>query len=139
MMQSNGTRVRLDSVLVSCLFLAERRMLVDGQPTHVGGIRGVLTHPDYRRRGFARVAMQRGQQTIWHDLRPHLALLLSSEMAVPLYQGLGWQVFTGPVLCQQPAGVIDWTTLMPRDPPMLQLPPGIQRELATIDMCGLPW
>src|SRR5947209_9162695 len=76
-------RVRLDSLLVSCLFVAERRTLVDGRPTPVGGIRGVVTHPDCRRRGFAHAAMQRGQRAIWQDLRPDLALLLSSEMAVP--------------------------------------------------------
>lgn len=135
----SAVRVRLDGLLVSCLFLAERRMLIDAQPTHVGGMRGVLTHPSYRRRGFGRAAMLRGQKAIWEEIQPELALLLSSEMAVPFYQSLGWQVFSGRLLCEQPGGVINYTELLPAQPPMLQWPQETRREIASVDMCGLPW
>ena len=133
-----AVRVRHDGLLVSSLYVNERRILVNGQQQHAGGIRGVLTDPGYRRRGFARAALQRGMTFMLDELQVELGLLLSSQMAVPLYQGLGWQIFDGPVLCEQPDGPINYTELMPGHPPMVLLPAGGTASGA-IDMCGLPW
>jgi len=84
----SAVRVRLGGLLVSSLFVAERGILVDGRRTHAGGVRGMVTHPEYRRRGLGRAAMQRATRFMWQDLRADLGLLLSSEMAVPFYASL---------------------------------------------------
>src|SRR5690242_6469283 len=63
-------RVWEGDVLVSCLWITERTILVDGRRTDVVGIRGVRTDPAYRRRGFADAAMRRAADFIWQEMRP---------------------------------------------------------------------
>ena len=132
-------RVWEGDLLVSCLWINERTILVDGRRTNVAGIRGVRTDPEYRRRGLAGAAMQRTADFIWKEIRPELALLLSSEMAVPFYQSLGWRTVRGPVLCQQPGGSINVTEALPNNPAMVLVPVGGQVPRGSIDLCGLPW
>ena len=133
-------RVRVDGLLVSSVFVAERTIVIDGQRTHAGGIRGMLTHPEHRRQGFGRIAMQHATDFIWQELRSELGLLLSSEMAVPFYISLGWQVFTGPLLCEQPGGTINYTEVVPHTTPAMALMPDDRKlSINAIDMCGLPW
>jgi GNAT superfamily N-acetyltransferase len=132
-------RVWEGGMLVSCLWITERTILIDGRPAYVAGIRGVRTDPEYRRRGFAGAAMRRAADFIWKELRPELALLLSSEMAVPFYRSLGWQIVTGPVFCQQPGGIVNVTEALPNNPAMVLLPAGGQVPRGSIDLCGLPW
>jgi aminoglycoside 2'-N-acetyltransferase I len=132
-------RVRLEGVLASSVFVTARIILVDQQPRHAGGIRGMLTHPDYRRQGLGRAAMQRATRFMWQDLGAEVGVLLSSKMAVPFYRGLGWEVFTGPVMCEQPSGVINYSELMPATPAMILASPGMPRSIKIINLCGLPW
>ncbi|MDQ6673498.1 MAG: GNAT family N-acetyltransferase [Chloroflexota bacterium] len=132
-------QVRVDGRLVSYLWIIERTILIDGAPTRAAGIRGVMTHPDYRRHGFGRIAMQRAAEFTWHAVRPDLALLLSSVMAVPFYQRLGWQTIHGPVLCAQPGGQVSYTEVIPEAPAMVLVPPGGHLPHGVVDLCGLPW
>ena len=125
--------------LVSVVYVNAREILVNGNRTSAGGIRGVKTDPAYRRQGYGRAAMQRAMGYIWQELQPEMGLLLSSQMAVPFYTSLGWQVFDGPVLCEQPGGVIDYTAYNPGHPPMVLVPGGAPLPTGTIDLCGLPW
>jgi hypothetical protein len=57
--------VRDEGQLVSALTLIQRTILVDGHPTRAAGVRGVMTHPKARRRGFGRAGMQRAADFIW--------------------------------------------------------------------------
>jgi ribosomal protein S18 acetylase RimI-like enzyme len=144
-------RVRERGQLVTSLHVSQRTILAaardvpaydlhrDVRAVPTGGIRGVHTHTEFRRRGFAQAAMRRAMAFMQHDLQVELGLLFSSRMGVPLYAGLGWQVFRGPVWCEQPDGKINYTQLMPNDPPMLLLLPGHSPSTASIDICGLPW
>jgi GNAT superfamily N-acetyltransferase len=135
-------RVREQGRLASVLFVSQRTIQVDSRATRAGGIRGVMTHPQYRRRGLARAALERAHTFMWQDLKVELAILFSSRMAVPLYASLGWQVLTGPVWCEQPGGTINYTQLSPNDPPMVLPPPptgGQAWSIQEIDLCGLPW
>jgi GNAT superfamily N-acetyltransferase len=131
--------VRHEGRLVSSLFVNARTILVNERAVYAGGIRAVMTDPAYRRRGFARAALERAHQYMWQDLQVQLGLLLSSAMAVPLYASLGWQIFDGTVLCQQPGGTLNYTECNPGHPPMLLLPGHAPPFSGVIDMCGLPW
>ena len=71
--------------LVSSATICQRSILLNGLPLRACGIRGVMTHPDARRQGYGRAAMHTVTSCIWQELRPDLALLLSSAMAVPFY------------------------------------------------------
>ena len=125
--------------LVSCLWITERTILVDGRNTCTAGIRGVRTDPACRRRGYGRAAMERATDFIRRELRPELALLISSQMAVPFYRTLGWETIEGPVLCEQPDGTINLTEAFPENPAMVVLPAGGQLPRGTVDLCGYPW
>jgi GNAT superfamily N-acetyltransferase len=132
-------RVWEDGRLVSCLWITERTILVAERPAQIAGIRGVRTDPAYRRRGLGTAAMRCAEDFIWRELQPDLAMLLSSEMAVPFYQSLGWQVIAGPVLCDQPAGKINLTEVLPERPAMVVLPAGRDLPRGAVDLCGLPF
>jgi|SRR5712671_3653196 len=48
-----------DGQLVSHVGIVTRDVKVNGLAVHIGGIGGVMTHPDSRRRGFANAEMQK--------------------------------------------------------------------------------
>ena len=125
--------------LVSCLWITERTILIDGRSTRIAGIRGVRTDPAYRRRGVATAAMRVAADFIWRELRPDLAMLLSSEMAVPFYRSLGWRIIEGPVYFDQPAGKQNLNEVLPERPAMVLLPEGRDPPRGAVDLCGLPF
>ena len=132
-------RVWEDGLLVSCHWLTERTILVEEQPAWIAGIRGVATDPAHRRRGFGAAAMRHSAAFIWRELRPDLAMLLSSEMAVPFYQRLGWQIAAGPTYYDQPGGKECLNETLPERPTMVLLPEGGCLPPGPIDLCGLPF
>ena len=62
------------SALRSCAWITKRTIAVDERRVRVAGVRGVMTDPARRRRGY---------------------------VAVPFYVRLGWRAVTGPVFCEQ--------------------------------------
>jgi GNAT superfamily N-acetyltransferase len=100
-------RVRVDGRLVSYVGNIQRTILIDGSPVRAAGIRGVMTHPAYRRRGFGRAAMLRAMAFIWQTLQPDLALLVAGASGtigrelVPLVNEVGHQVTA---LVRRPGG-----------------------------------
>lgn len=128
-----------DGLLVSCHWLTERTILVQEQPARIAGIRGVATDPAHRRRGFGAAAMRCSADFIWQELRPDFAMLLSSVMAVPFYQSLGWQIVEGPVWFDQPGGKLDLGVVLPDRPAMVLLPEGARLPHGPFDLCGLPF
>ncbi len=125
--------------LVSSVLIGMRDVVIDGRRTRVACIRGMRTDPAHRRRGFGKAAMERAAEFIWNELRPEMGMLLSSEMAVPLYQGLGWKIVTGPVYCDQPTGRINYSERLPNAPAMVLLPEDGEAPTGPIDLCGLPF
>lgn len=132
-------RVWTDALLVSCLWLMSRTILVRGEPTPIVGIRGVRTDPAHRRRGFGAAGMRAAAEFSRRELRPEFAMLLSSEMAVPFYERLGWRIVAGPILFDQPSGQQDLTVVLPERPAMVLLPDGRAMPGGPIDLCGLPF
>jgi GNAT superfamily N-acetyltransferase len=124
--------------LVSATHLTMRWILVNGERRFAGGIRGVMTDPDFRRQGLARTCMQRVTHMLAEE-RVEMGLLLSSAMAVPLYLSLGWLIWDGPVWCDQPEDKkVNYIDVIPTGRPMVWLPNG-GTAAGSIDMCGLPW
>ena len=126
--------VRVDGQVVSRLEIVERVGAVNGQPVKLGGIGGVATLPEYRRRGLAQAAMETAAWFIQDKLKVEFGLLVCSEKMIPYYGKLGWRVVEGPMVFDQPNGKVtftDVTMVLPCN--AKEWPPG------TIDLCGLPW
>jgi GNAT superfamily N-acetyltransferase len=98
--------------IIASIEILERMAQVGNTPVRLGGIGGVATHPDWQRRGFASVLMER----------------------VHLYGSLGWQVAAQSILIEQPEGkIVMETTTMILPCRKQDWPEGF------IDLCGPPW
>jgi GNAT superfamily N-acetyltransferase len=133
-------RLHADGDLRACAWLTRRAVVVDEREAEVAGVRGVMTDPGYRRRGFGRIVMERAHDLIRSLDDCEFALLFSSVMAVPFYESLGWHAVYGPVTCDQPGGRINYTERLPTALVMVRMkedhtpPPS-----GAIDVLGLPW
>lgn len=133
-------RLRDQDELRACAWVTRRTISVSGRETLVAGIRGVVTHPDVRRRGYGRAVMERAQELMRSFADVEFAVLFSSVMAVPFYENLGWRAIPGPVTCDQPSGRIDYTETLPAAPVMvLGLRPSADFPPGPVDVPGLPW
>jgi aminoglycoside 2'-N-acetyltransferase I len=106
----------------------------NGRKLHVGGIGGVMTHPDYRGHGYASVAVNAAVQSMKDREDVQFALLFCEPHNFAFYQSRGWHPFTGEIYCEQPAGRVRFETMSPF---VFDLKRG-PRE-GVIDLCGLPW
>ena len=111
-----------------------RTITWNGQKVHAGGIGGVSTRNDCRRRGYASLAHDAAVQTIRANEAAKFAILFCEPHNEAFYQARGWHPFKGEVYAEQPevrvlfeamAPFVFVFTRKPRD--------GI------IDLCGLPW
>jgi aminoglycoside 2'-N-acetyltransferase I len=128
-----------DDELRACGWVTQRTVSVSGRETRVAGIRGVVTDPDRRRRGYGRAVMERAHDVMQSFPDCEFALLFSSVMAVPFYESLGWRTLRGPVTCDQPSGRID-TKKLPTAPVMvLGLLSSADWPAGPVDVQGLPW
>jgi GNAT superfamily N-acetyltransferase len=132
-------RVWDDDQLRACAWVTWRVVSIDDREGPVAGIRGVMTHPDARRRGYGRAAMLHAQAVIDWGPPTEMALLFSSEMGVAFYRSLGWVEVGVPVLIEQAAGRIDYMALHPEAPVMARLRPGAVLPSKAIEVHGLPW
>jgi aminoglycoside 2'-N-acetyltransferase I len=119
---------------VSVVGLYRRNSGHDGMPVRIGGIGGVMTHPEHRRRGFAGAGMAEARHLFAAE-GVDFALLFCEPKNIGFYGALGWSVFPGDVVVEQPAG---------RGPFMLMtaMVLGLARTAPAagiIDLCGLPW
>jgi len=133
-------RLRDEAELRACGWVTQRTVSVSGRETLVAGIRGVVTDPDRRRRGYGRAVMERAHELMRSFADCEFALLFSSVMAVPFYEDLGWRAIRGPVTCDQPSGPIDYTETIPAAPVMaLGLRPSADLPAGPVDVRGFPW
>ncbi len=81
-----------------------RRLLLGGRALRCGYVEAVATRPDRRREGHGRRVMEalggviRGAYDI--------GALGATDMAVPLYTGLGWRRWEGELYALTPAGTV---------------------------------
>jgi len=112
-----------------------RTVTWNGQKIHIGGIGGVATRPDRRRRGYASVAIGAAVQTMRDHDAAQFALLFCEPHNFEFYQSRGWQPFTGEIYAEQPEGRIRFEAMAPFVFDLKRHAP----QRGTIDLCGLPW
>jgi GNAT superfamily N-acetyltransferase len=131
---------RVDNALRACAWVTRRTVAVSDQERRVAGARGVVTDPDYRRRGYGRAVMERAQVLMRSFADCDFAMLFSSGMAVSFYETLGWRAVRRQVTCDQPGGRIDYTAALPAAPVMvLPLREPADLPAGTIHVVGFPW
>ena len=81
--------------LVSYAGVLVREGSLDGRPARIGGIGGVKTHPDHRRRGHAALAMGRAVEWFRERGDVDFALLVCEPRLLGTYGRMGWREFTG--------------------------------------------
>jgi len=132
--------LRHDSELRACAWVTKKTISVSGHEIRVAGIRGVVTDPGYRRRGYGRLVMARAHELMGTFSDCDFAVLFSSVMAVPFYEHLGWRAIPEPVSCDQPDGRIDYTAALPTAPVMvLALHEPAELPSGPVYVAGLPW
>ena len=124
----------LRGALIGRVGITKRVILVSGSPLEVGGVTGVVTESDYRRRGVARQLVGKALEFLRDEQKVSLALLTCNRKVGPLYEKLGWRVIPGPTLYAQPNGdrICPGLTMV-AESGSESCPEG------PIDMRGLPW
>ena len=112
-----------------------RTVTWNGRKIHIGGIGGVATRPDCRRRGYAGAALGAAVQTMRDHDAAQFALLFCEPKNFEFYLSRGWQTFDGEVYAEQPEGKIRFEVMSPFVFDLKRRAP----RLGTLDLCGLPW
>jgi aminoglycoside 2'-N-acetyltransferase I len=111
-----------------------RTIIWNGHRIHIGGIGGVATRDDCRRRGYASIALNAAVETARANEAVRFMLLFCEPHNFAFYQARGWRPFTGEVYCEQPNGRIRFEAMAPFVFDIKRAP-----DTGTIDLCGLPW
>jgi aminoglycoside 2'-N-acetyltransferase I len=93
--------VKIDQHVVSHAGIL-RVVQVDKQRLAVGAIGSVTTLPDFRGRGFARAALNKGAAFVGVWLWAPFAVVICPRDDTRFYRQLGWQVADGPITRDQP-------------------------------------
>ena len=81
-----------------------RQVSWNGRNFDAGGIGGVATREDCRRRGYASVALNAAVQTMRDHEAVEFALLFCEPHNFAFYQSRGWHPFAGEIYAEQPEG-----------------------------------
>jgi aminoglycoside 2'-N-acetyltransferase I len=121
--------------LVSTAGMLFRNATVDGVATNIAGIGGVMTLPTAQRKGFGRAAMLAAHEIIERGKNSAFGLLFCEPKNIGFYQSIGWRVFEGAVIVEQPGVVGPYHVMPTLVRPFASAAP----VKGTIDLCGLPW
>lgn len=122
------------NTLIGHVAIVIRNATLDGQAVKIGGIGGVATREDCRRRGVARAAVAKAIEETHRAHDADFGLLFCEPRHAPLYQKLGWQAFEGDVLVMQPRGQVRFDVT---DPYVFDLKTA--PRTGVLDLCGSPW
>ena len=111
-----------------------REVTWNGRKVRAGGIGGVATHANFRRRGYASIALNAAIQTLKDEGATDFALLFCEPHNAPFYMARGWKPFDGEIHAEQPGGRVRFTALAPYIYGLKRAP-----LKGVIDLCGLPW
>jgi hypothetical protein len=114
--------------------ILRRTISIDGTPIGIAGISFIVTEPDFRGRGYARLGTDRAVLFVSEQLALPHCLLTCKPRLESLYTGWGWHTAPGPTVFMQPTG--------PRDCGGLTMVYQCTEKAwpeGKIDLCGLPW
>jgi aminoglycoside 2'-N-acetyltransferase I len=111
-----------------------REITWNGRKMRAGGIGGVLTREDVRRRGYASVALNAAIQTLKDEGSADFALLFCEPRHAPFYVSRGWKPFDGEIYAEQPEGRVRFEAIAPYVYSLKRAP-----LKGVIDLCGQPW
>lgn len=120
--------------LVCHVGIYRREAMWNGRKVRIGGVGGVLTHPGFRRRGLASVALNAAIATLKDERATDFALLFCEPHNAAFYGNRGWKPFAGEIFAEQPSGRIRFDVIMPLVFYLKRAP-----HEGVIDLCGLPW
>jgi predicted acetyltransferase len=126
--------VESDGQVICHVGIYRREVTWNGRKLRVGGIGGVVTHPDHRGRGLASVALNAAIQTLKDERATDFALLFCESHNAAFYVGRGWKPFAGEVYAEQQDVRARFDAL---DPYVFYLKRAPHE--GEIDLCGLPW
>jgi aminoglycoside 2'-N-acetyltransferase I len=111
-----------------------RVILWQGRRMPVGGVGSLSTRPDFRRRGYAGIALAAAVQTMRDRGDLQFLLLFCEPQNEAFYLARGWHQFGGAITMTQPQGPVAFTAMTP-------LVFDLKRTVRSgaIDLCGLPW
>jgi len=96
----------VDSKVVSHVGVLKHILSIDGQPLTIGGVGGVVTVAEERKKGYARLLMQHAARFLKHLWEVEVGLLFCLPRMISYYEMLGWQLVEQRVLIDQPTGKI---------------------------------
>ena len=121
--------------LVSRVGLVVREIISNGEPKVIGGIGGVLTHPERQDKGHATETMREAVRLFNQDLKVAYGLLFCGSRLIEFYKRLQWKPFEGQVFVQQLRGKIEFSANN-----AMVLDVKEQAPLnGLLDLNGLPW
>ena len=124
-----------DGEVISHVGLVVRAGSVDGAPVTIGGVGGVKTHPRAEGRGYASAALRHAASILREEHHAAFSLLVCLDHLLPFYRRLGWEVFDGRLLVDQPTGRAVFTV----NRPMVLSGQSAAPRGGTIDLQGPPW
>jgi predicted acetyltransferase len=126
--------VESDGDLVCHVGLYRREVTWNGRKLRAGGIGGVSTHPDFRRRGLASIALDAAIHTFKDERATDFGLLFCEPHNAAFYAGRGWKPFGGGVYAEQAGARAPFVAMDPYVFYLKRAP-----HDGEIDLCGLPW
>jgi aminoglycoside 2'-N-acetyltransferase I len=111
-----------------------REVTWNGRKLRCGGIGGVATSEEFRRRGYASIALNAAVQTLKDEGATDFGLLFCEPHNAPFYMARGWKPFDGEIYAEQPEGRVRFDAIAPYVCDIRRAP--LRGE---IDLCGLPW
>ena len=120
--------------LVCHVGIYRREVTWNGRKVRAGGIGGVATREDFRRRGYASIALNAAIQTLKDEGSTDFALLFCQPHNAPFYVGRGWKPFDGEMYAGPPEGRVRFDAIAPHVYDIKRAP-----RQGTIDLCGLAW
>ena len=95
--------------LVSRVGLLTREIISNGEIKMIGGIGGVMTHPERQSKGIASDAMLEAARLFKEEFKVSYVLLFCTSRLVEFYKRLNWKPFQGIIYVEQLKGKTEYS------------------------------
>ncbi len=121
--------------LVSRVGLFRRAINSNGEMKIIGGVGGVMTHPERQSKGYASEAMHEAARIFRDEWQVAYALLFCGSRLIEFYKRMQWIPFEGQIFVEQPKGRIEFTLNQAMVTDIKESAP----VHGVIDLNGWPW